>query len=250
MLRFVLVILFFGLSSSASAVFALQRSEGGGGENPPGDYLRTRGLDLRAQNTRYAENSVVTEITIEQLRAKQAKLKTFEVLSLDFVQMKKKPKHNRTLKRLGKAIFAKPDRFVWRLETPLKEYKIYDGKDFYDYSPDEKAAVKYRPTGPQSYQLRQIVDLVLNFDSLLKRYELVKAEQDGDDIKVTLKPKTEGEVVSIELGFSEKKSHITFLKMVMSDKVELSHEFTNPSFTSINGNEFSIPSGVKITDSK
>lgn len=194
--------------------------------------------------------SIAAEISLDQLRAKQAKLKSFDALTLDFVQLKKKPVQNRTLKRIGVAIFAKPDRFVWRLETPLKEYKIYDGKDYYDYSPDEKAAVKYRPTGPQSYQLRQIVDLVLNFDSLLKRYDLVKAEQDGDDIKVTLKPKTDGEVVSIELGFSEKKSHITFLNMILSNKTELSHEFTNPRFAPIKPNEFGIPAGVKITDSK
>jgi outer membrane lipoprotein-sorting protein len=195
-------------------------------------------------------SSQATELTLDQLRAKQAKLKSFDGLTIDFVQSKFKPTQGKTLTRKGQAILKKPDLFVWKLETPLKEYYQYDGKAFYTYSPDEKSAVKYSVTGPQSYQLRQIVDLVLNFEALLKRYDLEKAEQIGDDIKVLLKPKTSGEIVSIDLGFSEKKSHIVYLKMTMSNKLILSHDFSNPVFANVPNSAFDIPAGVKVTDSK
>jgi len=200
-----------------------------------------------------ALTSYATELTLEQLRAKQAKLKSFDDLTLDFVQTKFKPKQGRkgrTLTRMGQAVLKKPDRFIWKLETPSKEYNVYDGKNFYTYLPDEKSAVKFSITGPQSYQLRQIVDLVLNFEALLKRYDLAKAEQIGDDIKVVLTPKIVGEIVSIELGFSEKKSHIVFLKMMMSDNLVLSHDFSNPVFTKIPDATFVLPAGVKVTDSR
>lgn len=194
------------------------------------------------------------DLSVDELKAKQLKLKTFDSLTLDFVQSRflpaSKGRKERTTKRNGRALFAKPDRFVWKLETPVKEYKIFDGKNFYDYVPDEKSAVKHRPTGTQSYELRQIVDLVLDFDSLLKRYDLQRAWQEGDDIKVTLKPKTDGGLSSIDLEFSEKKGHITFLKMTLDNKTELSHEFTNPVFAPIKDSEFNIPAGVKVSDSK
>lgn len=191
------------------------------------------------------------ELTLEQLRAKQAKLKAFDSLTLDFVQTKIKPGNKkRTLTRNGKAVLKKPDRFVWKLETPTRDYNLYDGKDFYTYSPDDKSAVKFSITGTQSYQLRQIVDLVMNFEALLKRYDLEKAEQNGDDIKVTLKPKVVGDVASIDLGFSEKSSHIVYLKMTMVDKLILSHDFSNPVFTNVPDSAFDIPAGVKVTSMK
>jgi outer membrane lipoprotein-sorting protein len=189
------------------------------------------------------------ELTLEQLRAKQAKLKSFESMTIDFVQTKTKS-NGKTLTRKGQAIFKKPERFFWKLETPIKEYNLYDGKSFYTYLPDEKSAVKYRFTGPQSYQLRQIVDLVLNFEALLKRYDLAKAEQLGDDIKVLLKPKTVGDVASIDLGFSEKNAHITYLKMTMADKLILAHNFSNPIFTNVPDTAFDIPVGVRVSETK
>lgn len=196
----------------------------------------------------FSSSAFAAELSVSELKAKQQKLKTFDSMSLDFVQSKKKS-NGRIIKRQGKAIFAKPDRFVWKLETPMKEYKVFDGQNFYDYSPDTKSAVKYRPTGTHSYELRQMVDLVLNFDALLRRYDLISASQEGDLIKVSLKPKTEGDLKAIELDMSESKSYITHLKMILGDKTELSHDFTNPVFSSVKVSEFNIPAGVKITDS-
>lgn len=191
------------------------------------------------------------ELTLEQLRAKQSKLKSFESMTIDFVQTKIKPNQkNRKLTRKGQAVFKKPERFVWKLETPTKEYNLYDGKAFYTYHPDEKTAVKYSFTGPETYQLTQVVDLVLNFEALLKRYDLGKAEQVGDDIKVHLIPKTVGDVASIDLGFSEKNAHITFLKMTMANKLVLSHDFSNPVFTNVPDTAFDIPAGVKVSQGK
>jgi outer membrane lipoprotein-sorting protein len=191
-----------------------------------------------------------TELTLEQLRAKQSKLKSFESMTIDFVQTKFKPTQKRTLTRKGQAVFKKPERFVWKLETPTKEYNLYDGKDFYTYLPDDKTAVKYSITGPETYQLRQVVDLVLNFEALLKRYDLEKAEQVGDDIKVILKPKAVGDIASIDLGFSEKNAHITYLKMTMASKVVLAHDFSNPVFTDVPDSAFGIPAGVKVSETK
>jgi len=99
---------------------------------------------------------------------------------------------------------AKPNKFRWTLEAPTAQSKIFDGKDFLEYDKGSNSAIRYSPTGPQAYDLRQIVDVVLNFDSLLKRYDLVKADQDGDMIKIELKPKTDVATPSgaARLGFA------------------------------------------------
>jgi outer membrane lipoprotein-sorting protein len=135
------------------------------------------------------------------------------------------------------------------LQTPTKEFKIYDGKSFYDYSPDSNTAKRYAPSGAQSAELRQVIDLVLNFDTLLKRYDLVKAEEVGDLVKVQLRPKTAGDVVAIELHLAQKEEFISYLKMDLNNKNSLIHEFKNPSRAAIPGSAFELPAGVKISDS-
>jgi outer membrane lipoprotein-sorting protein len=193
--------------------------------------------------------AVAKEISLEELRVIQGKMKSFDNLSVDFVQTSYTALRKKERTRLGKALFAKPGKFKWMLETPIQEYKIYDGKDFFDYSPESKSAVRYSPTGPKAYELHQIVDLVLNFESLLKRYDLVKAEQEGDLVKVELHPKTDSDVTSVELHMATKQNFISFLKMTLKNKNYLAHDFKNPNQKPIPAEAFQLPKTVNVTDS-
>lgn len=193
--------------------------------------------------------AVAKEITVDELRAVQGKLKAHDNLSVDFVQSSFKTMRKKTTKREGKALFSKSGKFKWMLETPTKEYKIYDGKDFYDYDPASKSAAKYSPTGPRSYELRQIVDLVLNFDTLLKRYDLKKAEQDGDTVKIVIAPKTDTEITTVDLHLDTKDGYISFLKLNMKNGNHLAHDFKSPSTKELPADAFTLPKGVKVTES-
>ena len=193
--------------------------------------------------------ALAKDLSVEELRAAQSKMKSSDALTVDFVQTKYSGLRGKSTRREGKALFVKPNLFKWMLQTPSKEFKIYDGKSFYDFSPDTATAKRYAPNGAQAQELRQVIDLVLNVDTLLKRYDLVKAEEVGDLIKIRLSPKSPGDLVGIELHFAKKEEFISYLKMDLNNKNSLIHEFKNPSRAAIPESAFGLPAGVKITDS-
>jgi outer membrane lipoprotein-sorting protein len=189
------------------------------------------------------------ELSADEVRAVQSKMQASDYLTVDFVQKSHKAMRNSNTVRNGKAVFARPNKFKWMLETPTPIYMIYDGKAFYDYSVADKAAKRYSMTGPTSDELRNIVDLVLNFDNLLKRYDLEKAEQIGEEVKIQLKPKVASQLTAVELRLSVKDAYITYLKMSQKNKNSLIHEFSNPSHKPVSDDTFQLPQGVKVTDS-
>ncbi len=189
-------------------------------------------------------------ITATELRDLQSKMQQSDSLSLDFTQTSFTALRGKSRQRRGRAQFAKSGKFLWMLETPVKEYKIYDGKNFYDYSPDSNSAVRYSQAGEHATELKQIVDLVLNFDSLLKKYDLIKAEDFGDTINVQIKPKDPAtELTQVELILDVKQSFISNLKFSLRNKNTLSHEFSKPTRTAIPDSTFTLPPSVKISDS-
>lgn len=206
-------------------------------------------LIMLAMAVSWSHTASAKYLTVDELRDMQAKMKSSDALTVDFVQTKFSGLRGKSTKREGKAIFVKPNLFKWMLQTPTKEFKIYDGKSFYDFSPDTNTARRYAPNGAQSQELRQVIDLVLNFDTLLKRYDLVAAEESGDLIKIQLRPKTPGDIASIELHLAKREEFISFLKMDLTNKNSLTHEFKNPSRTAVGETTFVLPTSVKITDS-
>ncbi len=197
----------------------------------------------------WTQSASAKYLTVDELREIQAKMKSSDALTVDFVQTKFSGLRGKSTKREGQAIFVKPNLFKWMLQTPTKEFKIYDGKSFYDFSPDNNTARRYAPNGTQSQELRQMIDLVLNFDTLLKRYDLVSAEESGDLIKIQLKPKVASDIAGIELHLAKKEEFISFLKMDLTNKNSLTHEFKNPSRANVADSIFVLPPSVKITDS-
>ncbi len=204
---------------------------------------------LLLMTTLFAAPAFAKDLTIDELRAIQSKVKGTEQLSVDFVQESFSKMRGKSVKRDGHALFQRPSKFKWMLEKPIQQSMIYDGKDFYEFNPESKSAMRYSPTGPRAYDLKQVVDLVLNFDSLLKRYDLVKAEQDGDNVKIRLKPKSEQDVTGVDLTLSVKDSLISYLKMTMKGGNYLAHDFKNPQRGALAADAFTLPKGVKVTDS-
>ena len=204
---------------------------------------------LTALTLGFTPLAAAKEMSLDDLRAVQAKVKSADSLTIDFVQTKAGGLRGKKTVREGRAMFAKPNLFKWMLETPSKDYWIFNGKELYNYLPDSNSAARFSPTGPKTHELSQIVDLVLNFDTLLKRYDLVKAESDGDLVKIDLKPKIESDIVGVELHLSQKDSVLTMMKLVMKSDVTLTHEFKNPVRKAIPEDSFELAKTVKIRDS-
>ncbi len=190
------------------------------------------------------------DLTATELKDLQAKMQQSDSLSVDFLQTSYTSLRGKSRQRRGRAQFSKEGKFRWMLETPIKEYKIYDGANFYDFSPDANSAVRYAQAGDHATELKQIVDLVLNVDTLLKKYELVSAKDFGDSVHVQLKPKDPAtDLVLVELIMDLKKSYISSLKFDLRNKNTLTHEFSKPNREPLPATTFALPQGVKITDS-
>lgn len=190
------------------------------------------------------------ELTATELKELQAKMQQSDALTVDFLQTSFTALRGKSRQRRGRAQFSKEGKFKWMLETPVKEYKIYDGTNFYDFSPDANSAVRYAQAGEHATELKQIVDLVLNLDSLLKKYDLLKAQTFEDTVHVQLRPKDAAtDLVLVELIMDLKRSYISSLKFDLRNKNTLTHEFSKPNREPLPPSTFVIPEGVKITDS-
>ena len=186
-------------------------------------------------------------LTLEQVRALQSNIKKAEHLSVDFVQTRYTALRGKTLKRRGKARFSRPNLFRWTLEDPAKDL-IFDGKSFFEYDSESKSAAKYSPSGTNAKELTQIVDLVLNFDSLLKRYDMVFATEAGELVKIALKPKNDQEIIGVELQYDKRGDYVAYVRLDLANKNKLTHEFSSPVRSPISSEVYTLPKGVKVTD--
>jgi outer membrane lipoprotein-sorting protein len=187
-------------------------------------------------------------LSVEELREIQAKMKSSPNLTVAFEQDNFQSVRNKHLKRTGRLHYSKPDKFRWIVEKQFKNEWIYDGAKACNYLPDDKAATCYKAGVGQANEIRQIVDLVTNIDVLLVKYNLVKAEHTGKKVMMSLTPRAESSISSVDLHLDLTKNYISYLKLYFKDKNYSTFEFTNPDTKKLPLDLFQIPSGVKVTD--
>lgn len=188
----------------------------------------------------------IQALSIEDLKKIQQNIQLSKFLKIDFTQTSVSGLRGRKTVREGKAYFLSPDKFNWMLETPVKEYKIFDGTSYIEYSPDTLKAIQHSPQGKQVEQLRQIVDVVMKFDSLLKNYNLISAYR-NQLVYIKLSPKIQNDIKEISLTLDEKSSTVTNVTLDMVNKNKLIHDFRNPIMTPFSPELFKIPANVKVS---
>ena len=92
-------------------------------------------------------------------------------MSVDFTQTQTKKLRGKSRTSLGKAYFKNPNLFRWQLLTPQKDEWIYDGKNLYNFIPDQNQAYKYEAKGSKGRELRQIIELVTHYSTLSESYD-------------------------------------------------------------------------------
>ena len=187
------------------------------------------------------------ELTEAELKAYQQKMSGSDFLSIDFTQTRYSAMRKKGSKSQGTARFAQPEKFLWRIETPMQKQWIFDGNTLYQYEPAIKQAVKFS-AGGKAADLTQIVDLVINFDTLLKRYKLESAKHTGGKVEIVLSPKSASDVVRVDLQIDEKESYLSHMKLHMVGGDHLAIDFNNPIRTKIDAKEFTLPSGVSVSE--
>jgi outer membrane lipoprotein-sorting protein len=125
---------------------------------------------------------------------------------------------------------------------------IYDGKSLFSYKPGDKTATKFVTQGDRASEIKEVISFVMDFDSLLKRYQIVKSTRRDKEVHLTLNPKQEGALSVIDITVDGKSFYVRSLKMTFSNKNTSEFQFLNPAPASIQPTSFAVPSAMKIVD--
>ena len=188
-------------------------------------------------------------LSTEELRELQGKLNRRTSLAVNFVQIRTSAlRPNRPSVSSGSAIFAKPAKFRWMIEKPQAEMLIFDGVSIFSHKPGEKSASRYKAEGGRAKEIKEIIDFVLDFDALLKRYNLENAVRSGQFITLKLTPKAPNQVSNLVIKVDAKDSFVVAVNMNFQNKNSSEVQFSNPIAGKIDAKSFSIPDGVQIVD--
>jgi outer membrane lipoprotein-sorting protein len=189
-------------------------------------------------------------LSTEELRELQAKLNSRQNLSVRFTQIRtsslrpKKPSRSS-----GKALFSKPAKFRWEMEKPQADVLIFNGADLLSFKPGDKTASRFKTEGERSKEVKEVIDFVLDFDALMRRYRLVESMRLNETIHLKLKPKVAGPISDISISVDGKDYFVKTVKMIFQNKNTSEFEFSSPSSGAVDSAAFSVPPGIKIMDS-
>jgi outer membrane lipoprotein-sorting protein len=187
-------------------------------------------------------------LSVEDLKAIQQKMRAADSLQADFKQVRFSSLRKKSTESNGYAVFAKPDKFRWSILKPISEEWLFDGTSLFNVKPDRKVALKYVSANDKAKELRDLVDLILNFDTLLSRYTLRRAELVRDKLLVILTPNSSSEIDEVEMTIFPEKSYVSEIKLSFRNKNSLSYLFAEPSKKPLAPNAFELEKTVKITD--
>jgi outer membrane lipoprotein-sorting protein len=186
------------------------------------------------------------ELSIDGVKALQKQLKSSEYLTVDFKQDIYRSLRNRHTISSGIAYFRRPNKFHWILQKPKKMEWIYGGQTLVGIEGDSTIAKEYGVGNQQAHDLRQIVDMVMNFDSLLANYDVKHADDMGGSVMIELAPKSSGEITAAVLTIDREKNYITTVKLKYTSDENTTFTFTNPRLDPIAETTFGPPKGVTV----
>lgn len=178
-----------------------------------------------------------SSVFADDLKKKHEELfRGIDHVSLDFTQTVYKKLRNRSLDRNGTAHFSKPNMFRWNFTSAKlgNEEFYYNGKVLTHFREAEKTVTNYNTNIGLAKELNEVVNLVLQPQTLYKRYDVIPSEKAKGKTQptITLKPKAPGtDIRSIEVGINEAKKYVSMIKIEYLDGNYTKFGFKNPKFT-------------------
>ena len=192
----------------------------------------------------------VEEISKQEIKDLQAKMSARKDLAVDFEQLRTsalRPQKPSVSK--GHANFQKPSKFRWETQSPKADVIVFDGKDLVNFKPGDSTATRYKTDGDRVKEIREVIDFVMDFDSLLKRYKISNSTRNGPDLNLSLTPANKNNAVNLlELIIDQEKGLVKSLKMVFQNKNVTEFRFSNANFSAGSAPIFAVPAGIKIVD--
>lgn len=188
------------------------------------------------------------QLSVTQTQRVIAKVQGQSNLSLDFTQKIYKSLRKRNIENYGKVYFKKPSYFRWVFRRPQREEWVYNGKSLFHFFPKKSYAHKYSAKAKRGKELRELVDLVLNFQALLKDYKIKSSVQTIESLNIVLLPKKKLDVEKVALDVNKKKSILEKLILYFVDGNITTFEFSNPVTSKLVPSTFSLPAKTKVSE--
>ena len=193
--------------------------------------------------------TAVESLSTEELRELQSKLNRRQNLAVRFTQIRTsslRPKKPATSS--GRAIFAKPSKFRWEFEKPNADVLLFDGRSLISFKPGEKTATRFNSQAERSREIKEVVDFVLDYDALLSRYAIKQAQRVGQDISLTLQPKSAGAISELNINIDGKSFFVSAVKMTFQNRNISEFRFLQPTTGPVSPDAFTVPAGVQVVD--
>ena len=196
-------------------------------------------------------SSLSSGMTMDELKSLAGKIKSHEYLSLDFTQQAYRAIRDRTSTIKGVAQFKAPAKFRWNIVHPLKDEWRYNGASLFHVVPEQNILAECGPEDGKGKELREIIQIVTDFNMLIQKYDISKAEKKKNLVYLTLKPRSPVGIDYLTVEYHTEKRHVTNLGIYFDKERSTAKQnysifnFTNPRSESIPEALFTKPKGKK-----
>lgn len=196
--------------------------------------IKKTNVEKKDKTKKHSDQQV---LTAQDIRALQMKFKSFNHLEVKFFQNTYRSLRKKNTPSEGEAFFTKPNKFVWVIKKPRESQWKFDGKELNYFEEKTKKIVSYPADATKGRELRQIVDMVMNFDTLLKNFDLKSAKKVNDVVNISLTPKLKSEIKKAVVEIETKSNFMRSLLL----------EFDHGNYSKI---DFKFMSDKPIPESK
>ena len=209
-------------------------------------------------------------LTVDEVKNIQRLLVKSQALSLNFEQKTYRSLRKKEQYHFGQIYLVGTGKFYWQVE-PLsksssktkqkkgavkqkrkKDILIFDGNALFSFSEGSSYAIQYPATNSKGLELKQLVDMIMNFDSLLERYVIQEASQNKRDVSLTLIPKGKTETKKVKLvvelvdAGKVKSTKIKDLTLYFENDNYSTFKFSNHKEEKVDLSRLVLPKGLKV----
>ncbi|MGE0171239.1 MAG: outer membrane lipoprotein carrier protein LolA [Oligoflexales bacterium] len=175
-------------------------------------------------------------------------------IQVDFVQEVYRKLRNKTIRRQGDAIFAKPNNFFWSfVDSDKKEENFYfNGRVLSHYKQAENTVTHFSSHASLTKELEEVVKLVLDAKKLTQSYETTNISKDKDKSEVSLVPKNKGAtaISKIDVTVAHQPKYVQEVAIEYKDGNKTTFHFKNPKMSAIDPKVFVFTNPGKVEEKK
>ncbi len=184
----------------------------------------------------------------KELKNYQEKLQRRTDLTVAFIQTTYKDLRKNTLQSRGMASFHRPNQFRWSTQKPiaLEEEWIFTGSELFSHK--KQTFTRYKISGSIGREIQQVVDMVINFDQLIKKYTLKRITKENHLVTIILIPHAISDLQAASLQLDVQKNFISQVRLDFVGNNHTTFDFSQPDERTLAPEIFLIPKGTVVKE--